>query len=118
MYLLSSYIRDDTAEAKSLFFDNAVNSMIHTQCKTMVEQHGYTDPEMLPAPLTALVGATKIFQMRYNKSSKPGTIDFVIDQVFDDATPVAGSNTSSKRNFEDDTNNRNIKRSTHHEKED
>ncbi|KAI3678193.1 hypothetical protein L6452_37477 [Arctium lappa] len=41
-------------EVKSLFFDNAVNSMIHTQCNTMVEQHGYTNPEMLPAPLTAV----------------------------------------------------------------
>ncbi|KAI3681378.1 hypothetical protein L6452_36172 [Arctium lappa] len=102
-------------EVKSLFFDNAVNSMIHTQCNTMVEQHSYTNPEMLPAPLTAVVGATKIFQMRYNKSSKPGAIDFVMDRVFDDATPATETNTSSKRISQDDIDDRKLKRSTHHQ---
>ncbi|KAI3735183.1 hypothetical protein L6452_14673 [Arctium lappa] len=115
LYLLTSYIRDDTAEVKSLFFDNAVNSMIHTQCNTMVEQHGYTNPEMIPAPLTAVVGATKIFQMRYNKSSKPGAIDFVMDRVFDDATPATETSTSSKRISEDDIDDHKLKRSTHHQ---
>ncbi|KAI3728035.1 hypothetical protein L6452_16662 [Arctium lappa] len=115
LYLLTSYIRDDTAEIKSLFFDNAVNSMIHTQCNTMVEQHGYTNPEMLPSPLTAMVGATKIFQMRYNKSSKPGAIDFVMDRVFDDATPATETNTSSKRISQDDIDDHKLKRSTHHQ---
>ncbi|KAI3735079.1 hypothetical protein L6452_14567 [Arctium lappa] len=102
-------------EVKSLFFDNAVNSMIHTQCNTMVEQHGYTNPEMLPVPLTAVVGATKIFQMRYNKSSKPGAIDFVMDRVFDDTTPATETSTSSKKISEDDIDDRKLKRSTHHQ---
>ncbi|KAI3693273.1 hypothetical protein L6452_33106 [Arctium lappa] len=84
-------------------------------CNTMVEQHGYTNPEMLPTPLTAVVGAPKIFQMRYNKSSKPGAIDFVMDRVFDDATPATETNTSSKRISQDDIDDRKLKRSTNHQ---
>ncbi|KAJ9557854.1 hypothetical protein OSB04_012468 [Centaurea solstitialis] len=83
----------------------------------MVGQHGYTDPEVLPARLTSLVGATKIFQMRYNKSSKLGPIDFVMDRVFDDATPAAETNISSKRSSQDDVDDRNVKRITHHGKD-
>lgn len=75
---------DETAEAKTTFFDTSAALLLKTDCKTMINQLGYIDPHMLPIPLTNVLGKTKIFQIRFGMSSKPGAIDFVVDHVFED----------------------------------
>lgn len=55
----------------------------------MVDLLGYTDPHTLPTPLSAMKGKTKIFQIRFGRSSKRDAMEFIVDNVFEDPEPPA-----------------------------
>lgn len=93
-------IADDTAKAKTTFFDTSAAMLLETDCKTMINQLGYTDPRILPAPLTNILGKTKIFQMRFSVSSKPGNVDFVVDHVFEDKVILQNESEAKEQNIE------------------
>ncbi|CAI9289154.1 unnamed protein product [Lactuca saligna] len=58
LFFITAYIADETAQAKIVFFDAAARMLFQTDCNTLIDHHGYTDP--------------------------PGAKEFVADAVFED----------------------------------
>ncbi|CAI9297448.1 unnamed protein product [Lactuca saligna] len=91
-----AYIADETAQAKIVFFDAAARMLFQTDCNTLIDHHGYTDPYTLPAPLTILIGQPKIIQFRFARFCRPSAKDFVADAVFEDiVSPEKESHTET-----------------------
>ncbi|CAH1453121.1 unnamed protein product [Lactuca virosa] len=84
LFFITAHIADETAQAKIVFFDAAARMLFQTDCNTLIDHHGYTDPYTLPAPLTILIGQPKIIQFRFARFCRPGAKDFVADAVFED----------------------------------
>lgn len=75
---------DQTTEAREKDFDDAATALIGPSCKKITDELAYTDPNTLPLPVSIKRGATKIFQMRFRRSSTLGNIDFVVDNILED----------------------------------
>ncbi|CAH1450068.1 unnamed protein product [Lactuca virosa] len=95
-FFITAHIADETAQAKIVFFDAAARMLFQTDCNTLIDHHGYTDPYTLPAPLTILIGQPKIIQFRFARFCRPGAKDFVADAVFEDiVSPEKESHTET-----------------------
>ncbi|KAI3782051.1 hypothetical protein L2E82_12083 [Cichorium intybus] len=83
-YLITAYMADETAEAKIVFFDATAAMLIQTDFNTMTNQLGFSDSSALPAPLSEVIGQTKIFQFHYTRFCKSSAIEFAADAVFEE----------------------------------
>ena len=75
---------DQTIGAWAIFFDDAATTLIGPGSKKITDKHWYIDPNMLPPPISIKRSTTKIFQIRFSRSSTLGNIDFVLDNIFED----------------------------------
>lgn len=76
------------AEARETIFDDDATALIGPSCKKNTDELGYTDPNTLPLPVSIKRGTTKIFQMRFSRSSTLGNIDFILDNIFEDMEAI------------------------------
>ncbi|XP_076894907.1 uncharacterized protein LOC143547341 [Bidens hawaiensis] len=89
MYCVNVTITDHTKSASAIFFDEAMTSLLQTECIKMVVDQGYTDPNIIPEPLHSMIGQTRIFQIELAKpAGYKSSARFIINQVFQTTLPT------------------------------
>ncbi|XP_076887723.1 uncharacterized protein LOC143537952 [Bidens hawaiensis] len=88
MYCVNVTITDDTKSASAIFFDEAMTSLLQTECINMVVDQGYKDPNIIPEPLHSMIRQTRIFQLELAIPIFKSSARFIINQVFQTTLPT------------------------------
>ncbi|KAM0038144.1 putative nucleic acid-binding, replication factor A [Helianthus debilis subsp. tardiflorus] len=63
MYCVNTTIKDESDEAKAVFFNEAMEQMLQKSCYDMVIKDGHTDPEIIPADIYKMRGKTAVLDI-------------------------------------------------------
>lgn len=71
-------------------FDSPVLSMVQMPCSALVIEEGYTDPEEIPAPLEAMRGMTRLFELKFNDRIRAGLANFRVTRIINEEEIAVG----------------------------
>ncbi|MFS8032725.1 putative nucleic acid-binding, replication factor A [Helianthus anomalus] len=63
MYCVNTTIKDESDEAKAVFFNEAMEQMLQKSCYDMVVKDGHTDPEIIPTDIYQIRGKTAVLDI-------------------------------------------------------
>ncbi|GJS01483.1 putative ribonuclease H-like domain-containing protein [Tanacetum coccineum] len=88
---LQSLFSDVTTTIVFSFFSPSVNAITGHACLELVRKLDTTDSQQVPSMVLAIEGKRHTFRFHFNTSSKSGAVDFIMDDVLDEAADNDGT---------------------------